>query len=226
MRIIPDDILDLVAGGRQAAANTDTTGIPSVTVSASGNGGDDGGGDGGWNPDPGSDSPSDSGGDHGSGGSSSSTTQHSSPAPAHVPENVDLNHLRNVADDLGKQLAAMTKIDGNEHGALIIRAVDGTLRTGPISTGNEDSNTATADLSQGEKVVAWIHDHPETPGVNEAFPSKTDVQSIRTLTANTSAVDPNALMYIVDEATHSTYEYDHTVSPNTNHLGNNISTDH
>jgi hypothetical protein len=206
MRSIPDDVLDLIAGGRSARGHNlmaFDTGTSMTTVTVTGHRDPE--------PDP---PPPDHPGDWGdgggtTGGNSDTGPHHRTPVPAHAPADVDMDALRNLVLDTANQLKAMAAKDGNEHGALIVRAADGSLKIGPISTGDPDKNTMEYQPQPGEKIVGWVHDHPFEVGIDERMPSHFDVNQYHDLTSK-AGVDPNALMYIVDMESGDTFEYQNT----------------
>jgi|GEM_PF-5623102 hypothetical protein len=209
MRIISDDLLDLVAGGR-IRVNDETT-VVTVTIT-------------GTPIDPGSGNPPYTGGGS-NGGGTNNGPHHSTPAPAHMPANVNIDALRNTVLSVSQQLEAMTKNDGKEHGALIVRTANGDLRVGPISTGTEENNTATVDLAPGEEVVGWVHDHPTDGTVDDQREaSVTDMNNLHSMEQSPN-VDPNTLVYIADMKTGDTYEYQTNYNARTFTVGPDISKD-
>ena len=210
MRTIPDDLLDLVAGGR-VRVNADTT-VVTVTVTAP--------------PiDPGSGSQPNPGA--GSTGIGSGTgPHHTSPTPTLMPANVNIDTLRNTVLSVSQQIEAMAKADDKEHGALIVRMTNGNLRVGPISTGTDESNMASVDLAPGEEVVAWVHDHPTGASIsNQTMPSVIDMNNLHSMEAN-PGVDPNTLVYIVDMASLNTFEFQTNYNARSGKPGADISTDY
>jgi hypothetical protein len=219
MRNIPDDVLDLIAGGRSARGHNlmaFDSGTSMTTVTVTGH----------RDPVPDQPPPNPAGdwGEGGgtTGGNSDTGPHHRTPVPAHAPAGVDMDALRNLVLDTANQLKAMAAKDGKEHGTLLVQAADGSLKIGPISTGDADSNKMEYDLQPGEKIVGWVHDHPEEVGIDERMPSKFDIDQYHDMTSK-PGVDPNALMYIVDMESGDTFEYQNTVR--SGHPGSDISKD-
>ncbi|SHN19723.1 hypothetical protein SAMN05192549_105312 [Duganella sacchari] len=225
MRQIPDQVLELIAGG----GSSDTSSIPSVTVPGPGGGG---GGGGGWDPVPWDPYPYNPGGGGGGGGNPTEpdgNCLHTSPAPAKTPDGVSLNDLRTAVQVVSDTMKIMG-INQYERGALIVRGSDGTLRSTEIATGDEDTNSISFTSRPGDSVVAWIHSHPLSD-IDQRFPSTPqnsanhlgDTGMARQLLAN-SLFNPGMLMYILDAKTQQAYEY--TASGGDKRaLGNNISND-
>ncbi|SHN19703.1 hypothetical protein SAMN05192549_105311 [Duganella sacchari] len=226
MRQIPDHVLELIAGG----GSSDTSSIPSVTVPGSG-----GGGGGGWDPgpwDPYPYNPDPGGGGGGGEPPAPAPCHHSSPAPALTPANVNLDALRDKVVQLSNEMKAMG-INDVERGALIVRSADGSLHTTPITSGDADGqlNSISYQPVAGEKVVGWVHSHPEVDGRDERLPSNPhnsnngigDTAAARALLQNPS-VDPGMLMYIVDAKSGQAYEYTAAGSDNRS-LGKNVTSD-
>jgi hypothetical protein len=222
MKSIPDDVLDLIAGGRTLSSwGASTTGIPTVTIPAPDRpsepwypsdpfgGGDSGGGGGGTGGEP-------------SGSGDGSGPHHRTAEPKYAPANVNMDQLRNTVLEVATHLKDMANKDGKEHGALIVRTADGSLKVGEFSTGTEEKNTAGIGIAEGDKIVAWVHDHPYTIGVDERGPSKWDIGQFQDLQSNKLA-DPNTLMYIVDMESGDTFEYQKGVR--FGRVGSNISHD-
>lgn len=201
MRTIPDDVLDLIAGGRKVSTwNSWTTSITIIGHAE---------------PDPQPWYPGDFGGSWSGGGGQSGPvagSHHSTPVPQFAPANVDMDTMRNVVLDAANQIKALADRDGNEHGCMIVRTGDGTLKAGPIEAGTDDAITFGYTPLPGESIVAWVHSHPYTVGINERLPSSTDVASYRAI-LNQPGVDANALMYIVDMESGGSYEYQKGLHP-------------
>ena len=211
MRIISDDLLDLVAGGR-IRVNDETT-VVTVTIT-------------GAPIDPGSGNPPYTGGGS-NGGGSSNGPHHNSPVPTQMPANVNIDLLRNTVLTVSQEIKAMANKDDLEHGAFVVRMANGDLRVGPISTGEQQSNMASVDLAPGETIVAWVHDHPTGASVdNQQYASVADMNELHSLESSNPAVSPNTLVYIVDMASGDTFEFQSNYNARSDKPGANISTDY
>lgn len=227
MLLISDETLDLIAGGFGITALTDSISIPSVTIIGTpppDEGSDIGGY---WPPIRGGhdDGTVSGSGSAGGGGSQPApphdcTGIHASPPPEVVPNDIDLNGLRNMMTALGESIK---QFDGNtEHGALVVRDANGDLRAGEISHGTGDTVMLSIDLQPGDVVVAYIHSHPYN-GIDQKTPSNYDIDQLAALKSQ-SQVDPGVLLYILDNQSGDVYEYPSTVQPNPR-VGNNVSDD-
>ncbi|QJE01016.1 hypothetical protein HH212_14055 [Massilia forsythiae] len=207
MRTIPDDVLDLIAGGRKVSTwNSWTT---SITIVGHAEPepwypGDAGGGA--WGGYGNGDGNSDAGGGGGVAGDYGVGQHHASPVPEFAPANVHIDTVRNVVLEAATQIKALANLDGNEHGCMIVRTGEGTLKVGPISSGDFDSVTTGYTLQPGDTVVAWVHDHPYDFSIDQSRPSRHDIDSYRDMLSQ-PRVDPNALMYIVDMKSGDSFEY-------------------
>lgn len=209
MRIISDEALDFIAGGTGDDASKS---IPVVTVVAPYNPGHDSGPgpvDPGHppvsSPEPPHDCP----------------VVHSSPVPADAPKDVDMNKLRNTVLDVANMIKGMDP--GIEHGAIIVRSPDGTLRVGTVAHGTADDIAIAVDLSTGEKIVGYIHSHPEN-SIEQKLPSRYDFDQAYALRA-TSNADKGMMLYILDNASGDVFEYHAGTSRNTTRTGPNITDD-
>lgn len=211
MRTIPDDVLDLIAGGRKVSTwNSWTT---SITIVGHAEPepwypGDAGGGA--WGGYGNGDGNSDAGGGGGVASEYGVGQHHASPVPEFAPANVHIDTVRNVVLEAASQIKALANQDGLEHGCMIIRTGEGTLKVGPIESGTEDSIHFGYTPLPGESIIAWVHSHPYTIGINERLPSSTDINTYKEILKNPS-VDANALMYIVDMESGGSYEYQKTL---------------
>lgn len=221
MRQIPDDMLELICGGYGWSSETGTMPIVVIEGGPGGWGGGWGGGGGSWGG--GDLTPSDPGG--GSGGGPDvpdDSCTHSSPAPAITPTGVNLESLRDMIMNAANQIKATADYQDNEHGVVIVRASDGTLRSSAISTGVSDGNTINVDLHTGEKIVGWLHSHPET-NIEQTKQSPFDVEQRKQLIAANYA-DAGMLTYILDVKSNGVFEYAANSNKNTEPK-NNIATD-
>lgn len=238
MLLIPDEALDLIAGGYGGdASRGSVSSIPVVTIPGQAPPDDGGGGFGGWYGGWG-------GGYEGPGGGGSSVSVplvleppkecfqiHNSPPPALVPAGVDLNNLRNMVVVLADQIKGWD--NKREHGVILVSKADGSLRTGEFGHGTANGVTAEVDLFPGEKIVAWLHSHPSS-NLDQRFPSsplsnpidgdKVDTIQISRLVAHPRA-DPGMLMYILDIKSGKVFEYPGKGPEERPILGNNISDD-
>ncbi len=139
------------------------------------------------------------------------------PVPHNAPAGVDTKTLR---DDIRSLANQMSHMDPNiEHAAAVMRMADGTLVVSQIADGDGDSFRLNLGTFQpGEQIVAIIHTHPATPGVDERTPSNDDNAAVGNVgdttiqqnLINSGTMDPNGLVYIVDDASGHTYEYQAT----------------
>jgi hypothetical protein len=216
MRLISDEALDLIAGGSSEAS------IPSVTIVGYVSYGSDSGG-GGW-------------GGYGAGpGSAAVSTPdpqpepplecpapvHSSPDPANCPKDVDMNTLRNTMLDVAAYIKTMDP--GIEHGALVLRASNGTLRVGEVRHGTEDSVDMSTYPLQGEVIVGYIHSHPDN-GIDQTRPSTHDFDAAAELRTSPVA-DPALMLYVLDDKSGDVFEYGADTPRNTTKTGANITDD-
>ncbi|NHZ98423.1 hypothetical protein [Massilia sp. CCM 8734] len=238
MRLIEDDVLELIAGGNDVVT---IHGHSSPGWYGGGDGGNYGGGDGGvpwwWGNNTGGSynypgTPIDQGGGNTNPPPPSEhDTRHTSPAPARAPANVDLEGLRDTIVIIAGQIKTM---DANkEQSAAVLRMADGTLRPSEITTSDTGTFRLAVDVPEGAKIVAWIHSHPDGKnGLDQRFPSAPgqvnpgetpDTEAGRNLTSH-PAVDPGAVMYILDNKSGDVYEYvGH--GPDAMPVGANISRD-
>lgn len=237
MLLIPDETLDLIAGGYggDASQGSGSGSIPVVTIPGDAPSGDGGGGYDGW---PGGWG----GGYEGSGGGTSTpqnndpppdcTKIHNSPPPELVPAVVGLNQLRNTVVDLAELIKGMDP--KREHGVIVVSDANGFLRIGDFAHGTANSVTAGVDLLPGEKIVAWLHSHPTLKNVDQRYPSsplsnpqdgdQVDTVQISRLVAHPRA-DPGMLMYILDVKSGKVFEYAGKGPLERSTLGNNVSDD-
>jgi hypothetical protein len=200
MRLIEDDVMDLIAGGDSVVYVSGTRDFdwpppydPWNPYGDNGGGYGDTGGGGGGDPQP-------------------DPCTHSSPAPASGAPNVNLEALRDSVQAIANQILTMDP--GKEHGAYFIRTSDGGMRVTSIWTGGDSSFRSSYGLYPGESLVAWVHSHPNN-GADNRFPSTSfnaeHPESADTLAADfllsTPNTDPNALMYIIDVRSRDTFEY-------------------
>jgi hypothetical protein len=106
---------------------------------------------------------------------------------------------------------------------------------GHVKCENDNSiRGAEVNLAPGDKIVAWLHSHPETKGLDQRFPSSpltnpidgdnVDTIQISRLVAHPRA-DPGLLMYILDIKTGKVFEYPGKGPEERRTLGNNVSDD-
>lgn len=227
MRQIPEDMLELICGGHGWSSETGT--MPIVVIEGGGGGwgggwGGGGGGDGGWGWGGGDPTPSDPGGGGGGGGDEvpDDSCTHSSPVPDLAPAGVNVESLRDLIMNSANQIKATADYQDKEHGVVILRATDGTLRTSAMSTGTSGENTISVDLHAGEKIVAWLHSHPDN-GIDQTRMSPADISQRQDLISANYA-DAGMLTYILDIKSSGVYEYDAN-SKKTTEAKNNIATD-
>lgn len=109
------------------------------------------------------------------------------------------------------------KNQGVEYAALIYADQSGNIRVGTIST--LDSSTSAPyvnDIQSGERVVGLVHSHPDLGAADHSVPStdatngagsQNDESTVNQAIAN-GLVDPQALIYIIDNRSSQMYEYD------------------
>ena len=238
MHVIPDDLLDLVAGG----VNTDSTqtdSIPVVVVPGYPERPST------WNPGYFPSIPSDY--DHGSSPADgfepvyivpfefiddAPCDRHTSPEPAVTPANISMEMLRDVI--INTTIVLTSYDQTKEHAILIL--VDG---WGHISTtqffsqNNEGSVTIDAHIRNDQRIVGWLHNHPHQPGIPGNLPStpstarvpdESDTAQIARLMTHPLA-DPGLQMYIYDSGTGKTWEYPGQGPVADRPRGNNITND-
>lgn len=219
MRLISDEALDFIAGGY--GSDSASGSIPSVTIT-------------GYPPDDGTGSWTPGGIDLGLGSSGLASTPisgalpppdctpvHSSPVPAHPPTGVDMNTLRNTMLDVAAYIKTMDS--SIEHGALVLRASDGTLRVGEVRHGTSDSVQMATYPLPGELIIGYIHSHPDN-GIDQTRPSTTDFDAAANLRTNPVA-DKGLMLYILDNKSGDVFEYNADTPRNTSVSGANITDD-
>jgi hypothetical protein len=223
MRLITDDVLDLIAGGDYVVTVHGTRETydpppyfppydPWDPYGGGGGYGDTGGGGGGDNPTP-------------------PCQVHNSAPPPVAPAGVDLNTLRNMVEAASNEIAGMPR--DVEHAFFFLRMPDGHVERAPVIHGTPNGFDATVELNGG-RVVAYIHSHPAESGVDETIPSypgaaapgRTPDTTFALSMITSGAADPGALMYIRDNASGHTFEYT-IAGPNAQRTqGADISSDH
>ena len=213
MREIPNDLLELISGGKKmhTMVNTATqtvviTGSPPIDPNGPGSGGVQ---------------PPGSGGTPGGGGGGSTahdqwhphhTKHHTSAKPAHWPDGVNPDDLRNMA------LEAADTINGMSHkvenAIAIIRDASGNLRLSDVTPGDKTGFHLSVTLNGGDKIVSWIHNHPSERGVDQGFPSTPDNANnppgdtgIAAQFIASGQADPNMILYIIDDKSGKIFEY-------------------
>jgi hypothetical protein len=234
MKLITDDILELVAGGYDSQSTMQSVSIigypdppqdpypdPPPQENPWPNGPPPI-----WQPDP----------TVGTGGSPPQQDLppcqvHSSPAPSMTPAGVDLNTLRNQVEQAAKQIMGMNK--DVEHGVLWLRTPSGQIVQSSIVDGTNTGFNMSFNPQEGT-LVAYLHSHPATPGVDETLPSwpghqaddgPADTTVAQGLISNGYA-DPGGLMYILDDASGHTFEYTMGGGDQQRARGADISADH
>jgi len=105
-----------------------------------------------------------------------------------------------------------------EHATLIYEHEDGSIGKVPLFTSNQ-RNFVEINLDSvppNANVVALVHNHVETPGTDQTYPSAADRQAMDRLYARANSggmqggisIDPHMLLYIYDEASRKTFAYD------------------
>jgi len=155
---------------------------------------------------------------------------HTSPPPSLVPQGVNLNDLRNNETALaGNILKLDTSI---EHGAFIYADAAGNFRTGAIAHGDSFHVDVPLDIHAGERVVSFVHSHPQG-GNGAKYPSQpgevtsglADTQVVAQNRQDTSHFDPNYLTAIVDSQARRVYEYSADIGSGGSLTGRSISYD-
>jgi hypothetical protein len=220
MRLISDDVLELVAGGIQTVTVIGERlydDPPPI-----------------WWDDPGYPDPGAAGSADGGGSAEPALPPcqvHSSPPPALTPQGVDLNALRNMVETASNDIG---KMDSSvEHAVFFIRMPDGHVERSAVIHGDNYGFEASLSLNGGQ-IVAWIHSHPAEWGIDETIPSfprsvSPDNTPDTTFAASivaSHAADPGALMYIRDNASGKTYEYTAAGPDAKRTQGADISSDH
>jgi hypothetical protein len=221
MHVIPDELLDLVAGGA-TVYSTETDSIPSVTVPGYFN-----------RPSPpGAFNfpwfPSDY--DHGSApadgfepvylypfewSSNTPCSIHTSPEPIVKPANITMESLRDVMIDLS---AVLAQYDMRfEHAVYVLADGWGNISTTQFfSQGETNKTESRVEIPPGYQIVAYLHNHPyqrtveghlpSTPATVPSAPEESDTAQLAHLMRQ-PGVDPGLQMYIYDSKTGKTWEY-------------------
>ncbi|MBX9586685.1 MAG: hypothetical protein K2P84_06455 [Undibacterium sp.] len=144
--------------------------------------------------------------------------QHTSPASGASPVEVALNDLRNAVSAAGDEINGQQN-QSIEHSIVFKRTVSGAIARTPISHGTATEVTINIQLLPGEKIIAWIHSHPDVPGAVDngwrpSNPNNTEDgdggfsdQQMAQQMLNANQADPNAFMYILDGRSHDIFEY-------------------
>ena len=95
-----------------------------------------------------------------------------------------------------------------EHGAILYRRPDGTIRTGPIIAGDGNSVLLTVSPLPAELIVAAVHTHARYPyyTVDQSRLSVEDI-ALGTQLLALPHTDRRLLLYIIDNATQTLNEY-------------------
>lgn len=233
MRLISDDVLEMVAGGTQTVT---IVGDLPPDVGWDWGGGWGGGGGGDWDGGGGNGGGGGGGGgpiDGGSGDTSPvdpSDHTFTSPPPERTPAIVALNDVRNAIQDMADKILQQNA--NWEWGGVLIRGADGQLKATEIATiRSPDSISYNLNLNAGDKIVAVIHSHPDlNDGIDQRFPS-TPATTLNSPFNDTSSMarlldggfaDPGGLMYILDMKSRDVYEYTMGGDLNNRQLGANI----
>jgi hypothetical protein len=223
MRLITDEVLDLIAGGDYVVSVHGTRETydpppyfppydPWDPYGGGGGYGDTGGGGGGDNPPP-------------------PCQVHNSAPPPVTPAGVDLNALRNMVETASNQIAGMDQ--RYEHAYYFIRMPDGHVERSAVIDGDENGYDGSVPLNGGQ-IVAWVHSHPSLAGFDETIPSfpgsvppgePSDTGTAASMISS-GAADPGALMYIRDNASGRTFEYTAAGLNGQRAQGADISSDH
>lgn len=147
---------------------------------------------------------------------------HTSPPPPNVPAGVDINHLRNIALWTAGFIKGMQD-QTVEYGALIIKYPDGSLGSLALKKGSEIGVDMSVNLPIPGTIVAYIHSHPDTV-IDQKLGSEHDYEQARNLRKSIHA-DSNLLMYILDVESGDTFEYHSGHDKHTTEVGRNISKD-
>jgi hypothetical protein len=238
MHVIPDDLLDMVAGGA-TAYSTETDSVPSVTVPGYLSRPPS------WNPGYFPSFPSDY--DHGSRPADgfepvhlipfefvgdNPCDRHTSPEPDVKPANISMEMLRDVVLDTVTVLADYDQT--KEHAILILVDGSGNISTTQFfSQGLDNKVTIAVDIPADHKVVAWLHNHPHQPGLPGNIPSTpdtawdpeaSDTEMVARFMSHPQA-DPGLQLYIYDSEKGKTWEYPGKGPIERRPLGNNITDD-
>lgn len=221
MKLIEDDVLDLVAGGGDMQSVI-IIGYPDPEPDPW---------PGYWGP-PGYNDPWPS--DPGPGDSGGGTPEppppcdHSSPDPVAIPAGVAIDALRDMVVDIGRVIA--TRDQSVEHGALILRTPSGAIEVGPVVDG--DANSVAVSYTPGSgQIIAWVHSHPAgsvMPGI-PSYPGNAAGGDGDTAMAafllSQGYADPAAMMYLYDSNSGDTFEYTMAGTNGLRPLGANITDD-
>jgi len=196
MKLISDDVIELVAGGTQSVTIRDERIDPYEYYPT----GDD------WYfQDDSGDNPR-----------TDPVCEHTSPAPAGgFPAGIDLNILRNMVTAVSKHINTLP--NNIAHMAIVYSNAAGDLRVSSLFTMGENGGSVDIAIAPGERVVAYLHSHTigvPAGGLSNAIPSFPGVASIgdgdTAFAANLitqPGFDPNMLMYILDRNNGDTFEY-------------------
>jgi hypothetical protein len=103
----------------------------------------------------------------------------------------------------------LARLDNSiEHGAILYRSPDDTIRTGPITAGDGDSILLTIAPLASESIVAAVHTHAHYPYYT-ADQSRLSVEDIALGTQLLAhpRTDRRLLLYIIDNGTQTLTEY-------------------
>lgn len=128
--------------------------------------------------------------------------------PYHIAPARDrkLTHLQRTVAAFARELPR----SGNavERGVIIYLRPDGSLRTGPLSTGDFHSVTLTAAPEPGEVIIAVAHTHAPSRDyvADQRKLSAEDITLGRTLSQD-PRTSPRLLLYVIDIASATISEY-------------------
>lgn len=107
---------------------------------------------------------------------------------------------------LAQRLAQLD--DSIEHGAILYRNPDGTVRTGPIIAGDGNSLSLTISPLPAETIVAAVHTHARYPyfTADQSRLSAEDI-ALGTQLLALPRTDRRLLLYVIDNATQTLTEY-------------------
>ena len=132
-----------------------------------------------------------------------------------------MNTIRNTMLDVAAYIKTMDS--SIEHGAVVLRASDGTLRVGEVRHGPPDSVEMSTYPLPGEVIVGYIHSHPDN-GIDQTRPSTHDFDAAANLRTNPVA-DPGLMLYVLDNLSGDVFEYSADIPRNTTKTGANVTDD-
>lgn len=133
-----------------------------------------------------------------------------------------MNKLRNTILDVASQIKGMNA--DIEHGAIVIRTADGTLRVGEIKHGTAYRVDMAISLRAGDVIVGYIHSHVHLDNSVQTLPSGDDFDNARDLRTE-PYTDKGMILYILDNKSGDVFEYHAGTAHDTKKNGPNITDD-